>query len=87
MATDQVNMEPASSGNVLRDYYESGGLQRNIHLSSVHTATAIMNNASGELVLQRGEKEVMRTDIMDINSLVGATPVLRFVELVDSFAT
>lgn len=88
MATNQLELnEAAASGEVLRDYRESGGQQVLMHLASVHSTTAVMDRTSGELVLQRDQQEVMRTNIMSITALTALTPALRFAELVNSFAT
>lgn len=86
-ATQLTLNEAAASGQVLRNYYESGGQQRLVHLASVHNTAVVMDRTSGELVLQRDQQEVMRTNIMSITALTALTPALRFAELVNSFAT
>lgn len=88
MATNQLGLnEAAASGQVIRDYREVSGQQVLLHLASAHNSVAIMDRATGELVLQRDQQEVMRTNIMSITALTALTPAARFTELVDSFAT
>lgn len=87
MAATQLSLDTAASGHVLRDYYTTGGTQRLMHLGSVHNTTLVMNRATGQLVVQRDGQEVFRADIMQVSSLVSATPALRFTELVNLLVT
>jgi hypothetical protein len=87
MAATQLSLDTAASGHILRDYYTSGGTQRLIHLASCHNTMFVMNHSTGTLVIQRDGQELFRADIMDITSLVAATPALRFIELANLMVT
>ena len=87
MATTQLSLDTAASGHVLRDYKLTGGTQRLVHLGSCHNTMFVMNRSTGTLVIQRDGQELFRANIMNITSLVSATPALRFTELANSMVT
>lgn len=86
-ATTQLSIEAAGSGNIMRDYISSGGSQINLHLASMHNSKFTMDNTTGTLVIARGGQEVFRANIMNIASVAGATPALRFMALANSLST
>jgi hypothetical protein len=86
-AATQLTIEAAATGNIMREYISSGGANITTHIASMHNAMYIMDRTTGQLVIQLNGEEIMRADIMNVASVAGATPALRFTALANSLTT